>query len=191
MIDNKVVLRIGEKIRSVRLQKNLTIQILATRTSLSKGLLSKIENGRTVPSVPVLLTLIDALGVSLKEFFSDMLTTNGRTYLHLKKDEFTRTERGTREGFEYLHVFSHYISDATLNVVLLTIEPLARSIPMTTDGHEFKYVIHGTCDYVINDEIVSLSEGDAIFFDGRLAHTPINNSSSKAVMLVMYLLGDR
>jgi transcriptional regulator with XRE-family HTH domain len=39
----KVVTRIEKKIRATRLEKKLTIQHLATRTNVSKGLLSKID----------------------------------------------------------------------------------------------------------------------------------------------------
>ena len=65
MVDNQVVSRIAQKIRSTRLEKNLTIQQLATRTHVSKGLLSKIENSRTIPSLPVFVTLIQSLEISL------------------------------------------------------------------------------------------------------------------------------
>ena len=85
MIDNQVVSRIAQKIRSTRLEKNLTIQQLATPTHVSKGLLSKIENSRTIPSLPVFVTLIQSLEISLKEFFQDMVLANGKNYLLVKK----------------------------------------------------------------------------------------------------------
>ncbi len=68
MINNEVVSRIAQKIRSTRLKKNLTIQELADRTKVTKGLLSKIENSRTIPSLPVFVQLIQSLDISLKEF---------------------------------------------------------------------------------------------------------------------------
>ncbi len=86
MIDNEVVARIAQKIldRSVS-EKNLTIQQLSSRANVNKGLLSKVENSRTVPSLPVFITLIQSLDISLKEFFEDMVLINGRDYLLVKK----------------------------------------------------------------------------------------------------------
>src|SRR5690349_13611644 len=72
MIHDETVIQIAQKIRAVRLQKKLTIQQLADRAKLTKGLISKIENSRTVPSLPVFVGLIRALDVSLKDFFEDI-----------------------------------------------------------------------------------------------------------------------
>src|SRR5687767_15663953 len=85
MTDNQIVSRIAQKIRDTRLEKNLTLQELANRTQVSKGLLSKIENSRTIPSLPVFVTLIQSLEISLKEFFQDMVLANGKNYLLVKK----------------------------------------------------------------------------------------------------------
>ena len=85
-----------KKFRSTRLEKNLTIQQLATRTHVSKGLLSKIENSRTIPSLPVFVTLIQSLEISLKEFFQDMVLANGKNYLLVKKDQYAPLERALK-----------------------------------------------------------------------------------------------
>lgn len=188
MVDNKVVVRIAQKIRSTRLSKNMTIQQLATRSKVSKGLLSKIENARTVPSLPVFVTLIQSLDISLKEFFNDMLMMSSKNYLLIKRDQFSSLQREDRIGFHYEHILSQTLTSSTMEAVLLTVEPGARSIPSTTDGFEFKYLIAGSCNYMINDEIVTLEEGDALFFNGAMPHVPVNITRRKAVMLVLYFL---
>lgn len=188
MLDNEVILRIVQKIRATRLKKNLTIQELADRTKVSKGLLSKIENRRTLPSLPVFVSLIQSLDISFKEFFEDMALINGKKYLLIKKENLQAVEREGRPGFNYHHILSQNLASATMEAVLLTLEPGAKGRPSTTDGYEFKYMISGACDYQINDEIVTLEEGDSIYFDASIPHLPINNSRKKAVMLVMYFV---
>jgi transcriptional regulator with XRE-family HTH domain len=188
MIDNEVVARIAQKIRMTRLQKNLTIQQLADRTKVSKGLLSKIENSRTIPSLPVFITLIHSLDISLKEFFNEMVLLNGKDYLLIKRETYSRVDREGREGFEYLHIFSQNIATCSMEAVLLTVNPGAKGRPTTSDGFEFKYMIAGSCDYRINNERIRLEEGDSIYFDASVPHLPINDSASKAIMLVLYFL---
>jgi len=188
MIDNEVVSRIAQKIRATRLEKNMTIQQLATRTKVSKGLLSKIENSRTLPSLPVFITLIQSLDISLKDFFSEMVLLNGKDYLLIKKDQYTSVEREGREGFDYQHILSQNISTCTMEAVLLTIKPGAKGRPTTTDGYEFKYLISGQCEYLINNERIFLEEGDSLYFDASVPHLPINNSNQQVVMLVIYFL---
>lgn len=188
MIDNEVVSRIAQKIRAIRHEKNLTIQQLATRSNVSKGLLSKIENSRTVPSLPVFITIIQSLDISLKDFFREMVLSNGLNYLLVRKEQTIPMERENRTGFRYNYLLSQNISNGTMEAVLLSIDPGAKGTPTTADGYEFKYILKGTCEYRINDEIISLQEGDALYFDASIPHLPINNSKKKVEMLVVYFM---
>jgi transcriptional regulator with XRE-family HTH domain len=188
MVSNEIVSRIAQKIRSTRLKKNLTIQQLAERTKVSKGLLSKIENSRTIPSLPVFVQLIQSLDISLKEFFEDMVLTNGKDYLLIKKDQYTSMEREGRSGFNYQYIISQNIPTATIEVVLLTISPGATGRPTITDGYEFKYLISGNCEYHINEQIVAMEEGDSIYFDSSVPHLPVNKSRRNVTMLVVYFI---
>jgi transcriptional regulator with XRE-family HTH domain len=188
MIDNEVVNRIAQKIRTTRLEKNMTIQQLATRTNVSKGLLSKIENSRTVPSLPVFITLIQSLDISLKEFFQDMVLTNGKDYFLVKKDQYTNMEREGRKGFHYKYILSQTLTHCTMEAVILELDPGATGRPSTTDGYEFKYIISGNCEYEINNETIQLEEGDSIYFDASVPHLPVNKSRRKITMLVIYFI---
>ncbi len=188
MIDNEVVSRIAQKIRATRLSKNLTIQQLADRTHVSKGLLSKIENSRTIPSLPVFITLIQSLDISLKEFFEDMVLINGKDFFLVKRGNYVEMEREKREGFYYEYILSQNMSTCTMEAVLLTVNPRAKGKPTTTDGYEFKYIISGNCEYHINNQVIMLEEGDSIYFDASKPHLPVNNSRRKVVMLVIYFL---
>lgn len=188
MINNEIVSRIAQKIRSTRLEKNMTIQQLATKTNVSKGLLSKIENSRTVPSLPVFVTLIQSLDISLKEFFRDMVLTNGRDYVLVKKEEYASMEREGRSGFNYQFILSQTLTTCTMEAVILQLEPGATGRPSTTDGYEFKYIISGNCEYQINNETITLEEGDSIYFDASIPHLPINRSRRKVTMLVIYFI---
>jgi len=188
MIDNEVVSRIAQKIRMHRLEKNLTVQELAKRSHVSKGLLSKIENSRTIPSLPVFITIIQSLEISLKEFFREMVLSNGKNYLLVKKDQAVPMHREDRTGFKYHYLLSQNLTNGTMEAVLLSIEPGAKGNPTTSDGYEFKYVLKGTCDYLINEEVVSLEEGDALYFDASIPHLPVNNTKKRVEMLVIYFM---
>ncbi len=55
---------LGEKIRSLRRRRGLTVQGLATACHLSKGFISQVENSRTSPSLSTLAEMARVLGVS-------------------------------------------------------------------------------------------------------------------------------
>jgi len=183
MIDNEVVTRIAQKIRATRLEKNLTIQQLATRTHVSKGLLSKIENSRTIPSLPVFVTLIQSLDISLKEFFQDMILMNGKEYRFVKKEQYSKLPQAKANGFNYYQLLSQTIPNCTMKTGVLVIEPGARGKVSTIDGYEFKYLISGRCEFQINNEVLQLEEGDGLYLDGTIPHLSLNKSEQKATML--------
>lgn len=70
----EIVRKIAAKIREIRIAKNLTVQQLADRAGVSKGLLSKIENSRTIPSLPVFVRILRSLKLGFQDFFKDMET---------------------------------------------------------------------------------------------------------------------
>src|SRR5262245_36549925 len=83
-----LILLIGQHIKSKRTDKNVTLEELANRAGVSKGLISQIENNRTVPSLPVLFNIIHSLDEDLKTFFEDMHdTVNKGNVLIIRKGQ--------------------------------------------------------------------------------------------------------
>ncbi|HVP07022.1 MAG TPA: helix-turn-helix transcriptional regulator, partial [Candidatus Acidoferrum sp.] len=68
-------LRIGGKIKALRLASDLTQAELADRARLTKGYISQLENEQTSASVETLADILEALGVTLSEFFTDSAQT--------------------------------------------------------------------------------------------------------------------
>ena len=62
---------IGKKIRQLRLQNDLTLEDLASRSELTKGFLSQVERDLTSPSISTLEDILEALGTNLSEFFHE------------------------------------------------------------------------------------------------------------------------
>lgn len=181
---------IAQKIRELRIEKGVTLQMLSERTSLSKGLLSKIENSRTIPSLPVFLSLASALGSAPADFFH-LLETNGKKFIHVKRNLYQRNKKESRHGFDYEFILSQSIRACSMQSYLLTIKAKADSRPTTTDGFELKYIVHGHCDYKIGEDTIHLDEGDSLFFDASQPHMPINNGKGKVIMLVIYFIRDK
>ncbi len=188
MVDRESVLQIAERIKEARQAKSFTLQQLAERCNISKGLLSKIENSRTIPSLPVFIAIVQALDLSLKQFFEDMIFQNGKTYLHIPAAEYTPLIKEDRPGFSYQFILTQPIPACGMEAVVLTVDANTTGQPTSTDGYEFKYILSGSCDYQIQNEIIHLQQGDTIYFDATRPHRPINRSAKPVVMLVVYFL---
>jgi len=64
-------LNLGKKIRHLRNQQGLTLQVISDRTGLSKPLLSQIENNIAAPPIATLIKISRALGVNISHFFQE------------------------------------------------------------------------------------------------------------------------
>ena len=68
-------MKIGAKIKELRVQKGLTQGELADLSELSKGFISQLERDLTSPSIATLIDILQCLGTDPKEFFSDEADT--------------------------------------------------------------------------------------------------------------------
>jgi transcriptional regulator with XRE-family HTH domain len=186
-MENEILVQISQKIKSIRKEKNLTIQEIAERAGVTKGLISQIENSRTLPSLLVLMQIIKALEVDLNFFFND-LSLDGREapILVLRKEEYSKFEKEPASGYQYERIFTRKIKSGAVDFVLLEILPGSVRNFVTTDAFEFKYILQGTVKYIFRDQTVELFEGDSMLFDGRLEHNPVNEGTEIVRMLVVY-----
>ena len=186
---NHILTEIGSKIRKVRQSKNLTVQELADRAGVSKGLISRIENSRTIPSLPVLISIIKALEVEINSFFEDIdQPIDEQKIIVRRQADLENVIMEGAEGFLYHPVINRSFSDFVVQVTVLDLEPGSQREKLITDAYEFKYILNGEVDYEIGDQKLTLHAGDSIYFDGRLPHVPVNRSEEKVRMLVVYFL---
>ena len=182
-----VFLQIGRRIKETRTSKDFTIAYTASKAGVSKGLLSRIENGRTIPSLPVLLELIKALEVDLTSFFEGF-DNPSYIYIHQKREDYSPFIKENSSGFNYFSILTESFSGIIFQAVLLHLEPGAAREKVTTDGYEFIYLVDGQIDYLLDKERITMNKGDSLFFDGRIPHLKINENEKTAEILVIYLL---
>lgn len=192
IMEDNTIFKISNKIKEIRKEKGITIQEVADRAGVSKGLISQIENNRTIPSLLVLINIINALNIDLNEFFKDFNSElDSGPVVVRKKDTYSPFEKESAIGFHYKRIFTSAMDSSTMDIVLLELLPDAQRPMVETEAYEYKYIISGQVEYIFNDQTISLEEGDSIFFNGRLSHTPRNVGSEKAVMLIVYFFENK
>jgi transcriptional regulator with XRE-family HTH domain len=187
-MQDDILIQISNKIKGARKSKNATVQELATKAQVSKGLISQVENNRTIPSLPVLLSIIKALNLDLNDFFKDITPTAKTAKVVIKTAaEYTRFEKEKTRGFVYKRIMAKELKNLPVDIVLLELKRGARRQTLVkTQAYEFKYIIKGAVKYLIDGKTYELKEGDSIFFDGRLGHTLSNAAKKETQMLVVY-----
>lgn len=165
---------IGREVRAYRKQQGITVAELSRMTDLSIGMLSKIENGNTSPSLTTLQTLANALSVPLTAFFKGF--EERREAVHTKAGEGVEIERaGTRAGHQY-NLLGHIGSNSSGVIV----EPYL--IELNTEADTFKtfqhegiemiYMLKGRVVYLHGTQHYDLEPGDTLFFDADAPHGP-------------------
>ena len=166
---------IGQRIRTLRLQRNVTLDQLAERVRLTKGQLSKIENGLVSSPVSTLTRIASALGVGPGYFFQ-VEGTKRRAVLIRKNERKIIVGRGSKMGHYYQSLafglpFEKDFEPYLMNIEEKTIDP-SQNI-FRHPGHELLFMLEGEMDYRHDDQIYHLSPGDSLFFDGTIEHGPV------------------
>lgn len=186
-VDNSLF-KIGLRIRQARRERELTLADIARRTGLSKGLLSKIENFRALPSLPVLAGIARSLNIGMENLVKNVGFETSAPYQLVPARRRVPVKLEKSRGFKYAALMSRPLDNIGFESFVLTLEPGAKRKPVSTDGDEFIFMLRGEIQFLIGKEKFLLSAGDAFYFDGRVPHVPLNLTKSSAELLVIYLL---
>lgn len=190
IMEGAFLVEVSRRIKERRTSQRLTVQELADRAGVSKGLISQIENGRSIPSLPVLFQIIQSLNSEVGDFFEN-LKLSEPVVLVQKKDSFEAFEKEDAQGFQYQRILTRSMAASTVDVVLLELAPHSQREEVRTEAFELKYILKGQVDYLINGQSYPLEAGDALFFDGRLPHLPRNTGRQSCQMLIVYFFDQR
>lgn len=172
--ESNLEVAIGREVRAQRRRQNMTVAELAQAAGLSVGMLSKIENGITSPSLTTLNMLSEALGVPITRFFR--LFEEIRNAQHVKSGEHLEIERrGTRAGHQY-HLLGHIgtnSSGVTVEPYLITLSEASDVFPaFQHEGTELLYMLEGEVVYRHGNDFYRLCAGDSLLFDADARHGP-------------------
>ena len=186
--------RIGEKIRRLRQQKRLTLQELSGLTTLSKPLLSQIENEQVIPPLATLLKIARGLKVDIHFFFEDV--GNRQNYVLTRREDIRESEKVLRRvsndaarPYAY-HSLAQGLRHKHMEPFLVEFENLEwnDSLFFKHEGdEEFIYITEGELDFHYNNEVLRMRTGDSIYYDSSQPHGWVSVCAGKArAVAVMY-----
>jgi transcriptional regulator with XRE-family HTH domain len=163
---------IGREVRRQREKLDITISELAKAAGISAGMLSKIENGATSPSLSSLQALAQALQVPLTTFFRDF--DEMRTATFVKAGQGLAIERrGTRAGHQYQLLGHVPTGPLMVEPYLITLTAKSDVFPAFQHaGVEFLYMLEGEVVYRHGSRTYPMTPGDSLYFDADAPHGP-------------------
>lgn len=171
---------VGERVRSVRRQRALSLQAVADQAELSVGFLSQLERGLSSPTLRDLVRIAEALGTTIGMFF-DAATLPDPAPEPIVVRATQRQEVAFHEG-----VVKHRLTPtgdaSTLVLYMVTIEPHGRTgeASYTHQGEEAGLVLQGRLLLTVETADHLLNEGDGFRFRSDRPHRFSNPGSTVA-----------
>jgi transcriptional regulator with XRE-family HTH domain len=178
---------VGQRIRDIRRNRKLSLEAIATRTDLSIGFLSQIERGLSSPSLRVLATIADVLGVGIAGLFGANETAAPGSDAIVTREQQRAELNLWRTGISK-QLLSPSGSDGRLNLFLVHLEPDGSTGDelYTHDGEEAGLVLEGEMKLTVDAETWTLKTGDSFRFASRRPHR-FSNPSDKAKAVVLWV----
>lgn len=158
------------------MQKDLTLEELASRCELTKGFLSQLENDISSPSIATLNDILEALGSSLSEFFSE----DNNTKTVFKKADFFEDER---ENYTVTWIVPNTQKNE-MEPILVTLPVGGETFEMAPhSGEEFGMVIEGSIVLEIAGKKQTVKKGETFYLHGKEFHKIKNTNKTIAKVL--------
>jgi len=167
-------LNLGQKIKTLRQRKGLTLQQMVDKTSLSVPLLSQIESEVVAPPVATLLKISRALNVNIGYFFQE--EESGKRAVIVRKNErkqdFRRIHEDPSKVGYYYESLAYPKADKHMEPFQVQFEVKKKEdlVFFNHKGEEFVFVLEGQLECNYEDETFLLETGDSLYFDSSFPH---------------------
>jgi transcriptional regulator with XRE-family HTH domain len=178
---------LGAKLKQLRLRKKIALVDLGKHTGLSASMLSQLENGKLVPTLPTLARIAVVFDVGLEHFFTDQRTR--RTFSIVRSGErlrFPDRADSPTPGY-YFEVLTFGATEKSMSAYLAEFpaHDSKESRSHFHSGAEFIYVLAGQLAINYQMEEHLLGPGDSVYFDASEPHSYTGRSADATTAIVV------
>ena len=178
ILDARTSALLSVRLRMARQMRRMTLKVLADAAGCSESLLSKIENGKAYPSLPMLHRLVQSLGMNMGWMFEDR---DGKEPVILRAADQPKLSPGSVTSSI---VVERVIPDAERHMLQCNIYHVEAGAASVGDhqhsGEEAGYLLAGQLELMIDGRPHRLSQGDAFAFRSDQPHSYRNTGGTRA-----------
>ncbi|MCL2852424.1 MAG: XRE family transcriptional regulator [Defluviitaleaceae bacterium] len=171
-------MKIGDRIKQLRIQMDLTQEELANRSELSKGFISQVERDLNSPSISTLVDILECLGTNLKDFFNEDVT---------EKVVFGEEDTFVQDNEELSHTINWIIPNAQKNqmepIIIKLRENGKSNVYNAHDGEIFGYVTQGSISLCIGNKSYKAYSGESFYYKANASHYVQNIDKRESIVL--------
>jgi len=182
IMDERIICR---NIKKLRKQNHLTLEKLATLTGLTKGYLSKVERSEKAPPYSTLNKIAGALGVEVTRVFEENIEPLNDTRISFQKKSQRKIIKATSQlsGYDYEVLGANKPGKNMEPFIIHSPHKITKMY--SHEGEEFIYVMEGALEFLYDDDIYFLEQGDSVYFDSCVPHGGKSIGEEKAKLLVV------
>lgn len=171
---------VGRRIKNLRRARNMSIEDLSKKTSVSSVTISNIENGIYSPKLNTILEIARALDTTITFLVEDVDEP------HIFKIEKDRRRLVSADGVT-MHDFSTIMMDKRVFLYLMEMEQgVTTTRHDSFDGNEFVNVLSGCISVDIENKKIRLDEGESLYFHGSYHHILRAEVKSRIIFISIF-----
>ncbi len=161
---------------------------LATRAGLTSGAISLIEQNKSSPSVSSLKALLDAIPMTMSEFFAEVENAGPPKYFYSTSEFIELSPQDIGLADSAARVSLRQLGNASEH----SLQILHERYPPGTDtgsdmlsheGEEAGVVVSGVIEVTVDDQVRVLNPGEGYLFDSRLPHRFRNIGDTECIVI--------
>jgi transcriptional regulator with XRE-family HTH domain len=188
-LEEEEAVNVGARVKDVRERRGLSLKDISQRTGIDEGTLSSIEDGEIAPPLGTIIKLAKALEMKMGYFISG--EQNKPFTIVRRNDRRVVSRHDSRKGEQYGYEFESlapHKKDRHMEPFLVTLDPAETEEERSThDGQEFIFVLQGSMEVRLGEEVHILDPGDAIYYDSTVPHlVKSHGDKSTKILAVLY-----
>lgn len=172
-------LTVGQRLKALRQQHGFSLRKLALLSGVSYPNISSIERDNSSPSVSILKRILEAMQVTMSDFFSDH--TPATKAIFYKADELVELADG--RILSYKQVGTNLDNHALMILYERYASHADTGVPYSHEGEEGGVVVKGRLEITVGDEVKVLTEGDAYYFNSKIPHRMRNPFDEECIVV--------
>lgn len=178
---------VGDKIANLRKEKGISLKELSNITGFDTEILVKIEQKELQPQLGTIIRLSQALDGAFTRLVSDVGT---QLYSITRKGDQKTVSRSTsRTSNKQLYQYKSLapeVKGRNMEALIVQLEEKPDVAPSVHEGEEFIYVLEGTVELKIAEDVYELEPGDSVYYLSTTPHLIAGKNGKATILAVLY-----
>jgi transcriptional regulator with XRE-family HTH domain len=180
---------ISRRIRQLRLQRGLSMGVLAKKAGFTKSYVSQIENLKREPTIGTLVTIAHALGVNVFSLIGgEKLPEEEQAFAIVRARDRRKVDIPSAAAGTVYESINYKKKDRLMDAYVLTSATEFSDKPMAHEGQELLFLLEGREEVVYNDTTYLLEAGDCCYFDSSTPHGGRSVGERPSKILIVFTM---